>query len=136
MMLREVRYGIRVGLQQVSVAPLGSGRNFSYAIGALWVQYSAGRGSLALCGPSGVKTIEFARLLPNHTYDATSVTVVVCVALNGVASPRQVHSRVDQCRDEADGQGAGQHRFARHAAGTLGARRLRMAFCLQCMKHR
>ena len=50
MLLREVRYGVRVGFQTVSIAPFGVTRGFEYAVGNVRVAYSRARITVSIPG--------------------------------------------------------------------------------------
>jgi len=50
MLLREVRYGVHVGFQTVSIAPFGVTRGFEYAVGNVRVAYSRARIAVSIPG--------------------------------------------------------------------------------------
>merc|ERR1740117_2423358 len=70
MMLREVRYGINIGVGTVSVAPFGPKR-FTYDIGNVFVQYHTEELILSVPG-SGDKGYSLAGLKAGVVYKITS----------------------------------------------------------------
>jgi hypothetical protein len=71
MMLREIRYGINLGLTSVEIQPFGP-RAFEYHIGNVHVNYSSSAAQLRLPG-IGERTFGITGLLPSTTF-ALSVT--------------------------------------------------------------
>ena len=66
MLLREVRYGIRLGFNEVSVVPLGAS-TFSYAVGNVRVRYSRAAITVSIPG-SGARTFVIGALSPGAKY--------------------------------------------------------------------
>jgi len=76
MLLREVRYGVNIGLRTVDISPLGPTR-YHYHIGNVDVDYSPTVVAFTVPG-SGDKRVAIAHLIPNALYNvrATDVTDV------------------------------------------------------------
>ena len=66
MVLREMRYGVHVGMREVTIAPFGSS-NFAIRLGALRVKYSTDRLSISVPG-SSVRNFTIRGLRPLHQY--------------------------------------------------------------------
>jgi hypothetical protein len=66
MLMREVRYGINLGLGTVTIDPWGAG-SYSYHLGDVNVDYSPKHVTLNLPG-SGTRSYTITGLLPSATY--------------------------------------------------------------------
>ena len=64
--LREMRYGVHVGMREVTIAPFGSS-SFEIRLGALHVKYSADRVSISVPG-SSVRNFTICGLRPRQRY--------------------------------------------------------------------
>ncbi len=67
MLIRQVRYGIDLGLSTVSISPFGP-TNFSYHVGNVFVAYNS-PSAVRLCLPgSGSRVYTVTGLMPSATY--------------------------------------------------------------------
>jgi hypothetical protein len=83
MMLRQIRYGIHLGLGSATISPFGP-RNFSYHIGNVHVDY--GRSAVAMQLPGqGNRRITVHGLLPSHKFQL-SVTACDSATTSAVES--------------------------------------------------
>ena len=73
MLLREVRYGIRLGFAEVAVAPFGAPARFEYRVGNVRVAYSAERVVIAVPG-SGGRAHRVEGLTAGATYASAAAT--------------------------------------------------------------
>jgi len=73
MLLREVRYGVNIGLRTVDISPLGPTR-YHYHIGNVDVDYSPTVVTFTVPG-SGDKRVSIAHLIPNALYSVRATDV-------------------------------------------------------------
>lgn len=73
MLLREVRYGVNIGLRTVDISPLGPTR-YHYHIGNVDVDYSPTVVTFTVPG-SGDKRVSIAHLIPNALYNVRATDV-------------------------------------------------------------
>jgi len=73
MLLREVRYGVNIGLRTVNISPLGPTR-YHYHIGDVDVAYSPTVVAFTVPG-SGDKRVAIAHLIPNALYNVRATDV-------------------------------------------------------------
>merc|ERR1712228_208135 len=88
-MLRQIRYGIELGLSNITVAPFGPS-NFTYRIGNVYVMYAPNNVSLMVPG-HGQRWINIGGLLPSHHF---SVRVANCTTTISTTTQSDVHGMV------------------------------------------
>jgi hypothetical protein len=79
MLLREIRYGVEVGLTSVNVDPFGAPETFDYVVGNVDVRFSASEVVLTVPG-DGKVTYNIHSLLPNEAFTITAGGAAVLIA--------------------------------------------------------
>ena len=82
MLLFEVKYGIDIGLGEITVDPFLprpiTAPGFSWRVGGLEISYSASRACFKISsGPSGLKEMTFTGMYPGGAYTVSSSGAVV-----------------------------------------------------------
>lgn len=89
MMLRQIRYGIKLGLSNITVAPFGPS-NFTYHIGNVYVLYTHNNVSIMVPG-HGQRWINIEGLLPSHHF---SIRVTNCTTTISTTTQSDTHGVV------------------------------------------
>ena len=72
MLLREIRYGVDVELNTITIQPFGAGASFEYHIGTVDVSYSTSKVSISTPGTGTIEYIIHG-MLKNATYRVESI---------------------------------------------------------------